>query len=287
MLNAARAVAKSRETGTPLPEVPALADMHDGWFRFRPRGGQVTMIAGQPGSQKSGLALWWAAMMNVPTLYFSADLAAHTAITRVASAITGDTSETVARGLNQGGEAYYAEQLSGLNIHFVFDPNPTSMVIKQELDAWVEMWDTWPRLIVVDNLMDVVPEVGDNEYSGYKQVLLEAKTVARLTGAAVFILHHMQEGSYDPHWPAPRKALQGKVSQTPENILSVAVAEDPELFRWTLVKQRSGPSDPAATKDKVGQLRVDPSRNTFERWVPLDPVRQHVEAYWREREGAA
>ena len=56
---------------------------------IRFRRGQVTMIAGQPNSGKSLLALFYGIKAEVPTLYVSADTDAYTTSIRAAAVITG------------------------------------------------------------------------------------------------------------------------------------------------------------------------------------------------------
>jgi hypothetical protein len=237
------------------------------------------MIASQSGSQKSGFALYIAAMLNLPTWYLSADMAQHTASTRLVAALSGDATETVSAGLTAGAEDYYADYLDGNRVRFCFNPNPDSHDIAEEMDAWVEAWDSYPRLIVLDNLLDIIPSSGADEYSGYKSVLLDAKTLARTTGACVLILHHMSESTSDPFLPAAKKSLMGKVSQSPENVLSIAIGEDPSEFRVSVVKQRSGPSD--ASGRKYERLRVFPERNCFERWSEPDPMKVAAAKFWK------
>lgn len=276
MLSATRSLSKAREAGVPLPEIPELIDLYTGYFRFRPRCGEVTMIAGQPGSQKSGFALWLASRLKLPTWYLSADMAQHTATERLAAAVTGHTTEDVAEGLQQDADEFYAAAIPPM-FQFCFNPNPDGNDIAGEMDAWVEAWDSYPKVIVLDNLLDIIPPSGDNEFAGYKAILLEAKTLARSTGAAVFILHHMSEAGTDPFYPAPRKALQGKVSQTPENILSVAFRPDSHEFHVSAVKHRNGPSD-ASGKIYV-TLKALPECNRFERQVPLQ---ERVDTAWQQ-----
>lgn len=277
-LTAARSVTKARSLGAPLPHVPELAALYEGEFRFTPRRGEVTMIAGMPGSQKSGFALFLAARMGLPTLYFCADMAQHTAITRLAATMTGDDKRTVADGIKGDGAGYYEDAVSDIDIRFCYDPNPDMGTITGELDAWVEGWDEYPALIVVDNLLDVIPPAGDSEHAAYKAILLEIKSMARLTGAAVLILHHMSESAGDPAKPAPRDKILGKVAQTPENVLSIAV--DGDEFRVSVVKQREGPTDAKASR--WVSFKVEFARNRFVPWVPLDEhVAGVVADYWR------
>jgi len=235
------------------------------------------MICGQPASGKSQFALWWCgqfASLGLPVLYVSADMDQHTATTRLVASVTGETTEAVSRGLAYGAEDYYSELLNDLPVRFMFDPDPTYSDVEDEIDAWVELWDDYPRVIVLDNLLDIVPTAGDNEFTGYKSILLDGKRLARTTGAAVFILHHMSEAGTDPTKPAPRKFVMGKVSQTPENVLSVAMNEDKTEFRLAVVKHRNGPDDPLAQEQNWVRLAVHPERNRFERRFAITaPVR--------------
>lgn len=277
MLTATRALARSKQIGTPLPELPQLYDLHHGEFKFRPRGSQQTMIAGAPAGQKSGFAIWLAgqwARMGVTTLYVCADMDQHTASTRLVASVTGHSVDTVSDGLASGAEDYYAELLGSLPVRFSFAPNPTFRDIEDEIDAWVELWDEYPQCIFIDNLLDVVPDAGDSETAGYKTILLDVKKLARTTGAAVFILHHMSEAGTDPEWPAPRASVMGKVNQTPENVLSVALAEGGTKFRVIPVKHRNGPSDAKASHDRVVTFSCTPAKNQFDRWfdVAAPPV---------------
>lgn len=267
MLSARRALRRSKTTGKPLPYIEAFRELYDGPFKFWPRGGETTVVAGHSGSFKSGLVLFWAAHFGVPVLYMSADMAQHTATARLVAAISGDTTENVFRGLARGADDYYAEFLEDCPVRFCFEPNPDFGDVQGEVDAWVEAWDEYPRVIVLDNLLDIVPSAGDSEWSGYKSILLDAKTLARETGAAVFVLHHTSEEGTDPRYPGPKKKLLGKVSQTPENILSVA--KEGDAFRVSVVKHRSGPDDP--TGEAYVTFRVHLESNTFTPWVPERP----------------
>ena len=129
MLSAHRALTRARQIGVPLPELPALHDLYAGYYKFRFRGGQQTMIAGMPGSQKSGFMIYlvaqWAAM-GLPALYVSADMDQHTASTRLVASLTGHTTESVAQGLSAGAEDYYADLLNNIPARFMFNPNPVS-----------------------------------------------------------------------------------------------------------------------------------------------------------------
>lgn len=269
------------KSGRPMPEIPQLHDLYHGYFRFNFRGGEVTMIAGQPGAQKSGFALWlvteWA-KQGKSALYVSADSAIHTVRARAAAAVTGQKYNSVMSSLSSA-SGYYAEETENLHIEFMFDSNPTFSDIEDRLSAWVEAWDSYPDILVIDNLLDVYAPGGENETSSYKGVLLDAKFLARQTEACVIILHHMKEGAYSPTWPAPRKGVMGMVSQTPENVFSVAIGEDRKSYIFSVVKHRSGPDDPTA--QIVERLSIDMESNRFGKYVD---IKAPMVTTWQERD---
>ena len=281
MLSAARSLSKAKQLGHPLPRIEELRDLHDGEFKFRFHTSQTTVIAGEPGTQKSGLATFLVAKWNVPTIFFSADTDQRTAISRLAAALTGDPYRVVGEAIDSGNEAAYEDVLADCQVRFVFNPEPEFTDIEHELDAYIEAWDAYPMVIVLDNLLDIVPPGGDSEHAGYKVILLEAKKLARRTNACVLVLHHMSEmegTDGKKKKPPSRKRLMGKVSQTPENVLSLAL-EDDELM-ISAVKQRNGPSDRHG--ERFIRLRADPARNRFSRWVSLDEQVNGIRRFWSE-----
>lgn len=263
---------RGQALGLPLPEVQAFERLYRGEFEFQFRGGQVTVIGGQSGSFKSGFCInLLANMPGVRGIYVSADMNDQEFTARLTASVTGEETKNVLKGLRLGAEDYYAAKLAGIENRFalMFDSNPTFEDIEQMVDAWVESYDDYPRFVVLDNLLDIVPSAGADEFSGYKAVLLDAKALARSTGAHVFVLHHMTEAGTHPTEPAPKKALLGKVSQTPNNILSVA--KEGDCFKVSVVKQRMGKDDPTGVIFE--RFRVHPERNGFSPWTGQMEVR--------------
>jgi hypothetical protein len=126
----------------------------------------------------------------------------------------------------------------------------------------------------VDNLINVQ---GTDDHQGQNGILSELHYLARKTGACVFVLHHMSESNPngnskppDPTMPLPRRMVQGKVTQYPDAVLSVASDSMMGLFRIAVVKNRSDKADPGATSPLL--LWVDFSRCSFysrdPRWSP-------------------
>lgn len=258
MLTLAQAANKQKSGAQLLPDLfPALAN--DG-VRFR--RGQVTMIAGQPNSGKSLLALFYAVKSDVPTLYVSADTDAYTTAIRAAAVITGNQVSSVEESFNSGnGYEFYQDELETLkNLQFSFDPSPTLDDIDLSIQAYGEAFGEYPHLIIIDNLMNVAA-LHDNEWTGMRDIAKAMHHVARQTEAAVFLLHHTSEGEGRPELPPSRKSIQGKISQLPEMILTVAMDHDTSEYRIACVKNRFAKNSASGANFTV--LYADASRMTL------------------------
>jgi hypothetical protein len=92
----------------------------------------------------------------------------------------------------------------------------------------------------------------------------------------VFVLHHTSEAEGEPTRPPARRAIQGKVSQLPEQILTVAMDPESSELRVACVKNRFAKH--SAGGDQWVSLRVDASRmllkdeNLLQRQMRLDGV---------------
>lgn len=271
MLTPGRSLALNIDGGKPLPQVPAFEALYD--MGFAPRHGQVIMIAGRSGSQKSGLGLFWVAEMNLPTLYFSADMSAFTASARLASMATLETTEMVEEGMALGGHARqkYVDALAESNITFSFGSPITYRAIDEELDAWVELHDAYPEVIVFDNLMDF--EGAEADYTAQMAVMQNVTELARYTKATVIILHHASDKSMDknhPWNPPSRQEVKGGLSEKPELALSVALEPGTLVYRVAIIKQRMGFNDPTAQTFAV--LQCVPEYTRFEKYRILQPI---------------
>lgn len=259
MLTASRALHKAQDA-TPLPTVAELQSLHE--LGVLPRLGQMLMVVGQPGAGKSTFALWYAFKLNLPTLYFSADMAAHTAITRLGALSTGLTVTAVSDAIENGGLEYIQEELIDSPIQWCFDSSPSLEDIADELASYVELWDAYPKIIVIDNAMNVEGASGE-DVGGIRFVLQELHRLARETGCAVLVLHHAREEG-NPLEPSAREKIQGKVAQLPELILTVAL--DGDEFKIAPVKNRNGYQDPSAKNYR--RLAAEPEKAGFNFYVP-------------------
>lgn len=226
---------------------------------MRFRQSQLCLIAGQPNSGKSLMALVYALKSGVPTLYFSADTDPITQMFRTVAALSGIPQQQVETYLDQDSH-YFDPMLSekGSHIKWVFDPSPDIDTIELEILAYGEVYGMAPALVVIDNLMNCVSVTGE-EWSGIRAIMSELHHVARKTGACVLALTHMSEQrDYEADKPAPRRAILGKASQLPSMILSIAMNPEYGELKVAAVKNRFG--EHSADGTKYATLLIDPSR---------------------------
>jgi len=235
-----RSVGKADIGGEPIPPVFQTFADHN----IVIRRSELSMLAASPGAGKSTLALAIALRSQVPTLYISADTNAHTMAMRLLSMISGH-SQRAAEDIMSNDPATARESLNlAQHIFWSFDSSPTLDDIDDEVTAFEEVWGESPALIVVDNLMDVAMDSGE-EFSAMRSVMKELKYLARDTNAAVLVLHHTQE-SYNGDPCPPRAAVQGKVNQLPALILTLG--QTPQgVLGVAAVKNRYGKADPSGS----------------------------------------
>lgn len=225
------------------------------------RKGHLVMIAAIPNAGKSAFAEWIAATVNLPALYFSADQDAWTSTTRLVSCVTGEETNAVATNLATGvGAGYYEDILAEQKIQFCFDSNPSLEDMGHELDAYVETWDSYPDVIVVDTLLNISD--GDGDKSSDQFILSELHGLARTTKACVIVLVHASEaGVKDPHRPPPREKLINKVDALPDLVLMVAYDPNEENFYVAVGKTRENKADPKSERPIA--IPADFSRMSF------------------------
>ena len=257
MLTIKQAAKRHLEEPQLLPDL--FSSLKKEGIRFR--RGQVTMIAGQPNSGKSLFALFYGIKAKVPTLYISADTDAYTTAIRAAAIITGHQQHTIEESFKNDGQEFYTQELSSLrHIEFSFEPSPTLDDVDLMVKAYGEKYGQWPHLIIIDNLMNV-SALHENEWTGMRDIMKACHHIARETDSAIFILHHTSEAEGDPLRPPSRRSIQGKVSQLPEMILTVAMDTAQGVLRLACVKNRFAKH--SAMGDSWVELVADASRMTL------------------------
>jgi KaiC/GvpD/RAD55 family RecA-like ATPase len=203
------------------------------------------MIAGQPGAGKSLIALWLAlgwVQQGLRGIYFSADSAELGQASRALAMSTMNLSVREAEVLLESESEWAVEQMAQLNnLCWSFEDDLSYENIDAEVRAFVELWGTTPDFIIVDNLTDVEGQAED-EWATQRRALKALVQLARGTDSATVVLHHTSEDGRSKEDPCPpRSAIQGKCSQKPALILTVA--DRGKQRPVACVKDRYGKSD--------------------------------------------
>lgn len=265
MLSPGRALALNSDSGRELPKVDALSALYQ--LGVKPRHGEVIMVAGRSGTQKSGFALWWVKEMALPTLYFSADMSAFTASSRIASSVTGLTTEQVEYALKNGNDKgqWILDEAAKVPITFAFG-KITWAGVDTEMEAYIELHNRYPEVMVFDNLMDI--EDATSDYTAQMDVMGTLTELARATGSTIIVLHHASDKSWeaksDPWAPPSRDQVKGGLSEKPELSLSVALNPRSLEYKVACIKQRMGPCDPTA--QTFATIRCLPETTRFAKW---------------------
>lgn len=258
-------VAGGSTAGRDLPEIlPALTEA-----TIKIRQGQLHMVVGLPGKGKTLLALWYAIKCGLPTLYFSFDSDEGTVSNRAAAILMGKTVDEVKAMRESPAVVEVEDALSELQtrVRFDFSGSPSLDDIYGETEAWVELFGSTPSLIVVDNLLNLRGG-SDNEGTAMRDNVAALHGLARETGAAIILLHHVNSSLLTSSSPAARiyedrpphfGAVTGQVTQLPESVYSVAMVGDRYLV--AAVKNRDGIADSQAQRPIT--VAVDAPRMTL------------------------
>lgn len=263
MLIPSRALRLNANSGKPLPHVEDLKHLYE--IGFAPRHGQLIMVAGRSGSQKSGFVMWWVDQMDLPTLYFSGDMSPFTASSRIASTRYGQDTEAIeailARNDDQTNELMRA--LAGSKMQFSFGSPITWEAVDQEIRAYVEIHNCYPSVVVFDNLMDF--DGGEADYSAQMENMQYLTEFARETGSTTIVMHHASDKQMDPRrpWKPPaRNEIKGGLAEKPELALGVALDNASLDFNVAVLKQRMGSQDPSG--EQYASLKCIPELTRFE-----------------------
>lgn len=204
------------------------------------------MIAGQPGAGKSLLALWivlgWARHHGLRGIYFSADSAELGQASRALAMSQVNTTVREAELLLETEDQWALNKMAELNnLCWSFEDDLTYENIDEEVQAFRELWGCDPDFLVVDNLTDVEGQ-SEDEGGTQRRAMKALVQLARVTDAALIVLHHTSEDDRHKEDPCPpRKAIMFKVSAKPALILTTA--DRGERRPVACVKDRYGKSD--------------------------------------------
>ena len=257
--------------GREFPRVDEFHDLYElGW---QPRYGEMSMIAARSGAGKSTFGLFYALKSGLKTMYFSGDMSAFQASVKLACAVRHEDIETVVSRLDSSERQGILEQIP-TNITLVFG-EITFAGINRHLDAYVELYNEYPELIVIDNLMDIDGCQGD--YTAQTDAMQWLHVLNRDIGSAVWVMAHASDkgerGRNSPHEPPPRAEIKNGLSEKPETVLSVALNPHTNELNVAIVKQRLGASDPSG-RQYVSITAIPEESRYVRKGGPLRVVRE-------------
>ncbi|MCZ4097327.1 MULTISPECIES: DnaB-like helicase C-terminal domain-containing protein [unclassified Streptomyces] len=229
-------------SGEPIPTVFKALDAIGVTFRQ----GQLHLIAAGPGTGKSAFALNLALKSGVPTMYFSADSDAFTQYVRAAAHVTGWTTNDVEAAIHNKQTTTIDSALETYgNIRWNFDASPSIDEIEESLRAYAMVYG-YPAITIIDNVTNVdAPEMGEG-HAGLDELCAFFHDLARQTGTAVILLHHVTGIYNDGMSPIPLSGIKGQVGRVPEVILTMhrgGTEYEGYSLRVSNVKNRGGRAD--------------------------------------------
>lgn len=229
----------------PLP--PAFASWEA--QRIRIRRSSVHLWAGPSASFKTMTMLNAVMNLKLPTMYFSTDSDDSTMASRMLGIVTGTSVEQCEGWLNPNSSHLprAVELLAPYDyIRWDFSPGLSLDDVWNGVYAYATMEGCWPDQIVIDIVSDIYMQGHKDEWSMLKEILRQAKILARETKAAVHLLHHVTD-AWKPTaaQPVPSKAdVLGKVSGIPVLMMNFAPGRDGEILA-ACVKNRFAKCDPS------------------------------------------
>lgn len=207
------------------------------------RRGTLNVIAGPPGSMKTLFLLNMIRNMgqDTPVLYHSSDSDDFTVATRTLAMLTGEDSGEAEIAIMGRSEAAYERLKDFDHVRWSFRSSPTIDSLRNEAEAFCELYGDYPALTVTDILMDIDYDgVTEQNYWG---LMPELKDMARDFQTCMVVAHHTSE-SAKPGSPPPRSAVMGKANQSPALILTLWGDSVNGTLEGAVVKNRFGPQDP-------------------------------------------
>lgn len=250
----------------PLP--PAFPSWTERGMRIRRNS--LHLWAGPSASFKTMAMLNAVMNMRVPTMVFSTDSDESTIASRMLGIVSGTPIETTEEWLKPDsphlGRA--SELLSGYDfLKFDFTPNPTLDDVWLGVYAHAVTEGSWPTQVVVDIASDVYLDGYKDEWGMLKQLMRECKALARITGAAVHLVHHVTDGWHaTAERPVPSRGdILGKLSALPVLMVNFAPGGEGEILA-ACVKNRFAKCD--ASGREYFRMRVNPQTGVVGDWIP-------------------
>lgn len=250
---------KARDAGAPIPTV--WTSLADKTVHFR--RSQVAMVAAAPGVGKSAFSLNLAIRSGVDGIYMSADSDETTQAYRAAAILTRDPVREIEAAFKAGRAEKYERALREFTrIWFDFNASPRLEDIEEEVLAYAHLYGEWPELIVLDNLVNVLDETGAEGFASLEATMAFLVDLARITQAAIVVLHHVVGDAESGDKPLTLKDIRGKITKLQTLVLGLAYTDTPTPTGRALgvyvLKNRSGMA--SASGDLCIELQADLDR---------------------------
>jgi hypothetical protein len=212
--------------------------------------GQLTLIPAGAGTGKSA---WVQTILQRgndrgdlnTALYFSADSDPATMFKRSAAIHSGWELSAIEEILNTGDRKGVEAQVNKATSHirWDFESSPSENHIFLEIEAYAATFGAFPDVAVFDNIKNIDIGAGEGEFGMLEQACVFLHSLARDTGMAVIATHHVTGEFENGTTPIPLNGVRGKITKTPEVVLTLHRSEDGQRLNVSPVKDRNGKAD--------------------------------------------
>lgn len=248
MKSIAQSLAATGTVGTPI-QVPWPVLDRDLKIHTK----ELCIVAGAPGAGKSVFALNLAMSLDDLSLYMAMD-SAPSVHARLAALALNTETDWVYDQLRSDSKQELLDSLQGINHNLLVSAGADGVRgIESRIIALTELYGHAPRLIVIDNLIDMIVEGHvHTDTSFYAAALNPLKQMAIKYDTCIMALHHVTrrggENGANPHGLGTRALRMTDLlysgEREAEHVLGVYHNVNKSKMYVQVLKQRDGEADP-------------------------------------------
>ncbi|MFB7420741.1 AAA family ATPase [Streptomyces sp. NPDC056210] len=233
------------DAGDPLPS--AFKALDKAGIRFI--RGQLALVCAAGGTGKSAFILnnLLKASAPIPALYFSCDSDAFVQLSRSIAVLGEISMDEAMDAVRDDRIEKYIPLLSKHPVRFNYAASPSQKDIERSLNAYYELYYTYPHQIILDNITNISGGSGvdgDNPFAGLEGLMDWASDMSRQTQANVVGLHHVTGPNNDGNAPISMSGVKGQITRVPALVVTL-FKPDANTMGASAVKNRSGRADPS------------------------------------------